>query len=527
MPIEFSCPACHQLVRTPDAAAGKKGKCPLCGAVVQIPAPAAAPVKPAPAKPAPPKPAAPKPAPKSAPVKPAPVPVPEPEPPAPEPAPDTIEFACVWCNELVRTPASAAGKRGKCPHCQRIVKIPTAERRLVKERDPLLSEELPPMEKVPHGAAPKAAAPKPKPAAKPSTPSVPAARPSVPPPPDLLVPVQPEPAKPAALQPAKPKPPPPEVAAAAGLAEIKVPDVTPITDPQPPPPDPFLGLTPLPSAAEPEGLTPLLDLPKDSFQTLTPLGPDNLTVLTPLPDDPLDGLEASGSPLGYGGPALAPRPTISDARRRGLPWEREPSLETFGETLKLAVGAPHEAFSSMRRSGGFGNPLGFMIVSYVVAQMLFLVEVFLFQLGWALLFQGSLRVSWEVFFIGFGISAVVYLAVALFLATFGGFVVAGFYHLGLLMFGGANAGFEATYRVVAFGTGSVYMLVPIPLVGPFFAVVMHFVVLIYGLMYAHQTTGGRAALAVFVPLFLATCCLCPVLLMMMPAVPMLLSPLGR
>jgi hypothetical protein len=56
--------------------------------------------------------------------------------------------------------------------------------------------------------------------------------------------------------------------------------------------------------------------------------------------------------------------------------------------------------------------------------------------------------------------------------------------------------------------------VPIPLVGPFFALIMYFVVLIYGLMYAHETTGGRAALAVIVPMFLMTCCMCPVMMLL-------------
>ena len=35
--IEFSCPYCHRPVRTPRGAAGKKGKCPSCGAIVDIP----------------------------------------------------------------------------------------------------------------------------------------------------------------------------------------------------------------------------------------------------------------------------------------------------------------------------------------------------------------------------------------------------------------------------------------------------------------------------------------------------------
>lgn len=43
MPIEFRCTACNKLLRTPDDTAGKQAKCPECGAVMQIPAAAAAP----------------------------------------------------------------------------------------------------------------------------------------------------------------------------------------------------------------------------------------------------------------------------------------------------------------------------------------------------------------------------------------------------------------------------------------------------------------------------------------------------
>ena len=35
--IEFACPHCHNLVRTPSGSAGKKGRCPSCKRVVKIP----------------------------------------------------------------------------------------------------------------------------------------------------------------------------------------------------------------------------------------------------------------------------------------------------------------------------------------------------------------------------------------------------------------------------------------------------------------------------------------------------------
>ncbi|MCL4207575.1 MAG: hypothetical protein KJ000_34250 [Pirellulaceae bacterium] len=37
MPIEFPCPACNSLLRTPDSSVGKKAKCPKCGAIAVVP----------------------------------------------------------------------------------------------------------------------------------------------------------------------------------------------------------------------------------------------------------------------------------------------------------------------------------------------------------------------------------------------------------------------------------------------------------------------------------------------------------
>lgn len=46
MPIEFRCPQCSRLLRTPDDAAGKQAQCPECGTLSTIPVPAAAPATP-------------------------------------------------------------------------------------------------------------------------------------------------------------------------------------------------------------------------------------------------------------------------------------------------------------------------------------------------------------------------------------------------------------------------------------------------------------------------------------------------
>ena len=97
--IEFACPECGLPVRTPLATAGKKGKCPSCGAIVPIPESPSVAVASRPAN----------------------VPPARTRPVAP---PQQIDFSCPHCGNLVRSPPGAAGKKGRCPSCSRVVDIP-------------------------------------------------------------------------------------------------------------------------------------------------------------------------------------------------------------------------------------------------------------------------------------------------------------------------------------------------------------------------------------------------------------------
>jgi phage FluMu protein Com len=92
MAIEFGCPSCQKLVRVADGAAGKKGKCPHCSTIIQIPSAAPQPAAPALSAPKPAK-------------------------------PGTVSFPCPGCGKTMSAPAAMAGKKGKCPHCQTVVVI--------------------------------------------------------------------------------------------------------------------------------------------------------------------------------------------------------------------------------------------------------------------------------------------------------------------------------------------------------------------------------------------------------------------
>jgi DNA-directed RNA polymerase subunit M/transcription elongation factor TFIIS len=101
MPIEFYCPGCGNLMRTPDETAGRKGRCPTCQLKVQIPANSVATTSSESAVP------------RSAIAA-------SPQGNGPEP----IRFDCGSCGKTLSIPAINAGKKGQCPHCGKLLSIP-------------------------------------------------------------------------------------------------------------------------------------------------------------------------------------------------------------------------------------------------------------------------------------------------------------------------------------------------------------------------------------------------------------------
>ncbi|WP_425617066.1 hypothetical protein NA78x_000735 [Anatilimnocola sp. NA78] len=317
MTIEFPCPQCAQLVRTPDAAAGKRGKCPSCAAVVQIPLasrpPATPPPKPAPGSPSawpptkpPTKPATTKPA---APSPPAAAQPPKAEPTKTDPAETgPIEFFCASCGQQVRTPRAAAGKKGKCPHCASVVQIPLSNKAAAASAAarPAARSAQPEI-----GMAPESGQPEPKMLPKPEAIATAKRTKSS----------QFTPAKPAETK-VVPTVEAPEPVALQPSVILAVPPPQPVTPQQPTTisakPTPILAphpkLEPLPP--ENAGLEPLTDDPFGGPASLPPSTPvdafTNLPVLTPVGHDAYGGAATLGiPPAPYGLPpnsAFDPNP---------------------------------------------------------------------------------------------------------------------------------------------------------------------------------------------------------------------------
>lgn len=491
MAIEFYCPGCGKLMRTPDPTAGRKGRCPHCATKVQIPmtsmttggdtpsTPGGAPVQSQ--SPQPRQPAATQ--------------------PLPQPAADApIQFVCGSCHKTLRVPAANAGKKGKCPHCATVMTIPT--------QSPVAG----PAAGAKWKGAPQPAAAA---AAAPIQFTCPGCRKSV------------------------------RVKASAAGQQgqcphcqtvVKIPLKT-AAKPRPA----AAGLTPLAGSG---GLTPLGGgglTPLDGTQGLTPLG--NSGGLTPLggPDpfagaaDPFGGLTELSAPGGFasqdpfGGaasyhaaaanPYASPAPTPSYAsrssktrsrgKRSGLPWDnknRDPA--PFTGTMKLVLFSPAEAFSLMQRSGGSASPMLFCIYGSLIGGAF----AIFYRLVWDIIFTLPLLMRQQdgaqagAYFVGmiFGliIGVVVGLVFLVIFTLIAVYVGGGIFHLCLMMLGGANHGFETTVRVVQYTYGATALSALIPVVGPLVQLIANIVILSIGLSNAHETSGVKATFAVLIPYIL-------------------------
>lgn len=190
-----------------------------------------------------------------------------------------------------------------------------------------------------------------------------------------------------------------------------------------------------------------------------------------------------------------------------IPWE-DPGRSFFDglfETVKLFATAPGEGFRRMPVTGGIGRPLFYSIV---VGWVSIAVAVF-----WNVLLQGL----WMPFLesaedlagmgamygltIGWGLMMVV---LAPLFVIIGVFIAAAVLHLMLLIVGGANAGFEATVRVVCY-TQTAQLAGIIPFCGGIITLVWTVILYVTGFTTAHRTTQGKAVLAVLLPVVL--CCI--------------------
>jgi len=191
--------------------------------------------------------------------------------------------------------------------------------------------------------------------------------------------------------------------------------------------------------------------------------------------------------------------------RTGPPWERDrPSASSFIATVKELFGSGTLFFDDMRREGGLGAPIGYALTGGMIGGMGGLVFQTILQMllgaGMGNPFAAQMAGGAAGAVVGLACGAVI-LPIALII---GMFFSAGLYHLMLMMLGGARFPFETTFRVVAYCQGTTGLLSFIPFCGGLINAIVSIVYTIIGLSRAHEISGGKAALAVLIPMFV--CC---------------------
>ncbi len=218
-----------------------------------------------------------------------------------------------------------------------------------------------------------------------------------------------------------------------------------------------------------------------------------------------DGLKASyGGSYGYGsGGSTPPMNPWEDRARLGF-------VSAFIATTKQVLSSPGDFFSRINVTGGMGGPLIYavlvgylgMVASSVYGLILNLVSPTLMS---SILGERFPQEAFGQTALSSGLAFAMTIVLGPLFILVGLFIGAGIVHVGLLLVGGAQRGFEATLQTVCYSQATaVIQLVPACgwLIAPLWTIVIY----IIGASRAHQISTGKAALGVLLPFVLCCCC---------------------
>jgi hypothetical protein len=208
-----------------------------------------------------------------------------------------------------------------------------------------------------------------------------------------------------------------------------------------------------------------------------------------------------------------PTATASTARstatpRSGLPWERRDAIgffNAFVQTVSIILTRPTEAFSTMRTEGGLGDPLLFGVIGGSIGAIIWtLVSAAIHSLGWAAAFSQQNSLDNLMGASVGGAMLIFRLIVTPIFIAIGLFIWGALVHLFLMLAGGANKSFEASFRGLSFAYGATSLLAIIPCCGWLIAVIWGLVADCIAISRSHETDMGRAVIAVLLPVVI--CC---------------------
>lgn len=190
--------------------------------------------------------------------------------------------------------------------------------------------------------------------------------------------------------------------------------------------------------------------------------------------------------------------------RTGPPWENKEQLGFFTaiwETIKGVLINPTQTFTEMKTEGGIGKPILYAIILGSIGGVIGVVwQGLMSTLSFVATQEIAKYAANFVYLVLLAIFMPLIVAVGLFISS-------GIAHICLIIVGGANKGFETTFRVFAYTNGSVALFQIIPFCGGIVGGIWGLVCNIIGLKEAHETTTGKAVLAILLPtIFFIFCC---------------------
>jgi hypothetical protein len=201
------------------------------------------------------------------------------------------------------------------------------------------------------------------------------------------------------------------------------------------------------------------------------------------------GQGAGGS---SGGSGVPPPPRVSRSVSGG-DFDYRELIPSFVQTVREVLFNPVNFFRGIRREGDFLNPLIFAIICALITGVIGGILRLIFVLVRGGGFGGAL---------GSLIANIIFIPIG---TAIGLFIGAGIYHLlVLLIIRPSHAGYEATFRVVAYAAVLQLLswLAFIPILGIVVAIaiaIYNVVLTVIGIREMHATTTGRAVAVVLIP----------------------------
>ncbi|MCB9650882.1 MAG: YIP1 family protein [Deltaproteobacteria bacterium] len=211
---------------------------------------------------------------------------------------------------------------------------------------------------------------------------------------------------------------------------------------------------------------------------------------------------APGTPNPWASPTAEPAPELH-AEYTGIPWEDERSAAAMWETVKQVLLDASGTFARADPTVPLTNALLFALIlgsaGAIINQLWQMAAM-----GAVLQFAPGTDGMEGLTGLGFsGIGGLITAPISVVVALF---IQAAIAHVILMVLGGAEAGFEATFRVLAYTSGSVAPIYLVPGLGMLVGAIWSIVAGIIGLAAIHNTTGLKAAAALLlIPMLCLAC----------------------